>query len=79
HVYKRLAARFPDLSLMIALWHANKPLEESRARMDCADNVPIVRTVKDALSAIERIARTVSGRDAGALPGPGEARPAPQA
>ena len=46
---KRLRPRFPDLKIVVALWHADGNLEKARARLLAAGASEIVVTLKDSI------------------------------
>lgn len=46
---KRLRARFPDLKIVVALWHAHGDLEKGRARLLAAGASEVVTTLKVAI------------------------------
>jgi predicted PurR-regulated permease PerM len=46
---KRLRPRFPDLKIVVALWHAEGNLEKARARLLAAGASEIVVTLKDSI------------------------------
>ena len=46
---KRLRPRFPDLKIVVALWHAEGDMEKGRARLLAAGASEVVMTLKDAI------------------------------
>ena len=51
---KRLRPRFPDLKIVVALWHAEGDMEKGRARLLAAGASEVVVTLKDSIEKLPR-------------------------
>jgi predicted PurR-regulated permease PerM len=55
YLCKRLLARFPDISIVVGLWHTKAPLDKARERIACGDSVSLVTSLAEAQEQIRRL------------------------
>lgn len=65
---KRLRPRFPDLKIVVALWHAEGDVEKGRARLLAAGASEVVVTLKDSIEKLPPAALVVAMRSSDAQP-----------
>jgi hypothetical protein len=65
---KRLRPRFPDLKIVVALWHADGDLEKGRARLLAAGASEVVVTLKDCIEKLPPAALITAMRSSNTQP-----------
>ena len=65
---KRLRPRFPDLKIVVALWHAEGGMEKGRARLLAAGASEVVVTLKDSIEKLPPAALVTAMRSPDAQP-----------
>ena len=65
---KRLRPRFPDLKIVVALWHAEGDVEKGRARLLAAGASEVVVTLKDSIEKLPPAALVTAMRSVDAQP-----------
>ncbi len=68
HFCKRLRPQFPELKIVIALWHAEGGIEKGRARLMAAGASDIVVTLKDSIEKLPPSALVTAMRSAEVQP-----------
>ena len=64
YLCKRLHARFPEINMIVAVWHAKGDLERIKQRIACQDTVRVVTLLAQAQEQIDQLAQSPVVREA---------------
>lgn len=63
YLCKRLHARFPDVNMIVGVWHARGDLDRIKQRIACEDTVHVVTMLARAQEQIDQLAQAPAVRD----------------
>lgn len=68
YLCKRLHGRFPDIHLIVGVWHARTDPERIKQRIACEESVRVVRLLAEAQEQIDQLAQSPAIRNAAPEP-----------
>jgi hypothetical protein len=62
YLCKRIHARFPDIALLVGVWHSKADVAKTKRRIACADNVSMTTTLAHAQEQIDQMVHSILAR-----------------